>query len=98
LKFFEDETGVPFKGIIHGDAKVYEISAASIVARVYIDALFEGYDHFWPGFNLRKNHGSPDKVMYKKLRRNAPAPVFRTKGYASEWWKKIMNNEAKSGH
>jgi ribonuclease HII len=95
LEFFKDETGIPFKGIIHGDAKVYEISAASIVARVYIDALFEGYDHFWPGYNVNHNHGSPDPVMYRKLAKNGPSPIFRTKNYGEVWWKNIMSKKAK---
>jgi len=95
LSFFKEETGIPFKGIIHGDAKIYEISAASIVARVYIDALFEGYNHFWPGYNIQHNHGSPDPVMYKKLMKNGASPIFRTKNYAEKWWARIMAGKQK---
>ena len=98
LNFFKEETGIQFRGIIGGDAKIYEISCASIVARVYIDALFEGYNHFWNGYNVNKNHGSPDKIMFRKLRKYGPSPIFRTKNYAPEWWRKIMSGEAKSGH
>lgn len=91
IQVFESECpGVKFRGIVNGDAKVYEISAASIVARVYIDALFEGYNRFWPGYHLSENHGSPDKRMYAKLKRSGPSPVFRTKHYGTSWWKRIM--------
>ena len=95
LSFFKEETGVTFRGIIDGDAKIYEISAASIVARVYIDALFEGYNHFWPGYNINHNHGSPDPVMYKKLMKNGASPIFRTKNYAEKWWERIMAGKQK---
>jgi ribonuclease HII len=97
LETFKTETGINFKGIIGGDAKVYEISAASIVARVYADMIFCGYDRFWPGYNLNMCHGSPDKIMYKKLQQNGPSPAFRTKGYGAKWWEKIMK-KSKYGH
>jgi len=95
LEIFKTETGVTFKGIIHGDALIYEISCASIVARVYADMLFCGYAKFWPGYNLEHNHGSPDKIMYRKLRRNGPSPAFRVKGYAKLWWARIMAGKQK---
>lgn len=95
LEIFKTETGIPFKGVIHGDALIYEISCASIVARVYADMLFEGYDKFWKGYNLNHNHGSPDPIMYKKLRSSGPSPAFRTKGYAEKWWARIMAGKQK---
>lgn len=97
ILIFERLCGVKFEGVINGDAKIYEISAASIVARVYIDALFEGYNHFWPGYNINNNHGSPDQIMYRKLRKNGPSPIFRVKNYAPGWWKNIMEGKAKTG-
>lgn len=84
---------LPTEGIIRGDDKVYEIGAASIVARVYADSLFEGWNKFWPGFNINHNHGSPDKAMYAALYKKGPAPIFRTHDYAPGWWKRILREK-----
>lgn len=82
---------IPVECLINGDQRIYEISAASIVAKVYMDALFQGFGSFYPGYRMEKNHGSPDKVMYEKLRKDGPTPYHRT-NYGLKWWKKIMGN------
>lgn len=93
LAMFSGEwLGIAVESIIDGDAKVYELGAASIVARVYADALFEGWGRFWPGYRLERNHGSPDLVMYERLRLDGPTPVHRTE-YGAGWWKKIMGGK-----
>lgn len=83
------------KGLIRGDSKVYEISAASIVARVYADALFEGWNAFYPDYRLNRNHGSPDQVMYAKIRESGPCPIHRT-NYGKKWWNLIMRGSSGS--
>ena len=64
--------------------------AASIVAKVYLDALFEGWDQYWPGYGLNSNHGSPSTQHYTALREKGPTPVHRTANYATEWWRRII--------
>ena len=75
--------------VIKADQKYYAVSAASIVAKVYVDALFEGFGRFYPGYNMEKNHGSPDRIMYQKLRESGPSPWHRTGVYGRQWWAKI---------
>jgi len=82
---------VPVKGLIHGDSLIYEISAASIVARVYADALFGGFGLFYPGYRLERSHGSPDPIMYEKLYECGPTPMHRT-SYGFKWWKLILGD------
>ena len=79
--------------IVRGDSKIYEIGAASIIARVYADALFEGWNKFWPGYRLNQNHGSPDSAMYEALREKGPSPMHRTRAYAKKWWSRIMKGK-----
>lgn len=78
--------------MVDGDQKVYEVSCASIIAKVYMDALFQGFGSFYPGYRMEINHGSPDKKMYQKIREDGPTPYHRV-GYGKEWWKKIYKNE-----
>lgn len=92
LKFFSVDLRVPVECMVNGDDLVYECSAASIMARVYADALFQGFGEFYPGYNLEKCHGSPDKRMYEALRKKGPSPYHRT-GYGKGWWEKIMKGE-----
>jgi len=75
--------------VVKADEKHYAVSAASIVAKVYVDALFEGFGRFYPGYNIEKNHGSPDRVMYRKLKECGPSPWHRTGVYGRQWWAKI---------
>ena len=54
------EITIPQKGIIKGDAKVYSIAAASIVAKVFRDAVVSGFDTEYPeyGFSSHKGYGA----------------------------------------
>jgi len=76
------------EGLVNADETVYEVSAASIVAKVYVDAMFEGFGKFWPGFRMEINHGSPDKIAYAKICRVGASPWHRT-GYGKKWWEAI---------
>lgn len=97
LSMFSAEwLGYEVEAVIDGDAKIYELGAASIVARVYADALFAGFGQFYPGYDLEKCHGSPSKKMYDKLREAGPTPYHRT-NYAKDWWDKIMKGQAETG-
>src|SRR5215813_8657261 len=53
--------GCIVKAIIEGDAKVPAISAASILAKTYRDAMMEKLDLCYPGFDLaaHKGYGTP---------------------------------------
>lgn len=84
--------GWSVSAMINGDEKIYEISAASIIGKVYIDSLFQGFGAFYPGYDLEKCHGSPSKTMYAKLRESGPTPYHRT-NYGLGWWEKIMKGE-----
>lgn len=75
--------------IVGGDESIYVVSAASIVAKVYVDALFEGWNTFWPGYSLNSNHGASSREMVRKLKVSGPTPIHRRNGYAKAWWDKL---------
>lgn len=89
LLIFTEEFKLKVECLINGDKLLYEISAASIVAKIFVDALFSGYGSFYPGYQMEINHGSPDPVMYEKIRRDGVTPFHRVK-YAYRWWSKIF--------
>lgn len=83
--------GIPFRGIIGGDSSVYEISAASIIAKVYCDCLFAGWESLFPNWGIGCDHGALSDKHLRELREKGPSPVHRTGVYGQDWWGKIFN-------
>lgn len=52
-----DTLGIPFEGIIKGDAKVYGIACASIIAKVTRDKIMEQYDKIYPQYEFIQHKG-----------------------------------------
>jgi len=94
MNYFRSKVTVPVECLIDADNKVYTVSAASIVARVYADALFEGFGKFYPGYGFEHDHGSPSKAHIEALRKAGPSPYHRT-NYAVGWWERIRKGKAK---
>jgi ribonuclease HII len=69
--------GMPQTAIVHGDALDASIAAASIVAKVYRDALMRELDAFHPGYGFGHNAGYPTPEHLEALRRLGPSPVHR---------------------
>jgi len=92
VNYFRSKVAISVECMVNADEIVYEVSAASIVARIYADALFEGFGSFYPGYNLEKNHGSPDRVMYEKIRKDGACPYMRV-NYGKSWWEKIRKGK-----
>lgn len=96
LKVISKISGVPYDiiyGRIDGDDDIYEISAASIVAKVYADALFCGWANLWPEYNFDKDRGSVSTKHRETLKTLGPTPIHRVEGYGENWWLKILASE-----
>jgi ribonuclease HII len=72
------------------DATSYLVGAASIVAKVYLDAMFEGWNIYFPGYDLNHNHGSGSLPHYAGIRKKGPSPIHRVRNYGEQWWARIM--------
>lgn len=59
-----DTKGIPYISIIKGDAKIYSISAASIIAKVTRDRIMREYDEIYPvyGFGSHKGYGTAKHI------------------------------------
>jgi ribonuclease HII len=68
---------VPQQALIHGDARVRAISAASILAKTARDALLESLDAEYPGYGLARHKGYPTDEHRQALRRLGPTPLHR---------------------
>lgn len=72
-----DTLGIPYISVIKGDAKVYSISAASIIAKVTRDRIMREWDTVYPayGFAKHKGYGTADHI--KAIKENGPCMLHR---------------------
>jgi ribonuclease HII len=73
-----------------GDSWVW---AASIFAKVNADAMFYGWAKLLPDWAPDFGKGTLRKRDKKLLRKIGPTPFHRVKGYAKDWWKKLLKRE-----
>lgn len=64
-------------GIVKGDTKVAQISAASILAKVGRDQEMRNLDSLYPEYGFSRNKGYPTAVHLAALRRYGPCPCHR---------------------
>ena len=57
--------GIKYISVIKGDAKIYSISAASIIAKVTRDRIMRKYDEIYPqyGFGAHKGYGTAKHIQ-----------------------------------
>ena len=63
--------------IIKGDAKVYSISAASIIAKVTRDRMMKEWDEVFPEYGFAKHKGYGTKDHINAIKANGPSPIHR---------------------
>ncbi|HUB83225.1 MAG TPA: ribonuclease HII [Bryobacteraceae bacterium] len=68
---------VPQRPLIKGDMRCHAIAAASIVAKVYRDALMRVWDEVFPGYGLAAHKGYSTPEHWKALRELGPTPLHR---------------------
>ena len=60
-----------------GDSFVCSIAAASIVAKVYRDALMRALDGRYPGYGFARHMGYSTRAHFAAIRELGPSPVHR---------------------
>ena len=67
----------PSQAIIKGDQKIAEISAASILAKVYRDAEMCSLDTLYPDYGFAKHKGYGTAQHLQALKERGPVPIHR---------------------
>lgn len=72
-----DTCGIPYISVIKGDAKIYSISAASIIAKVTRDRIMKQWDDIYPiyGFAKHKGYGTAEHI--KIIKEHGPCSLHR---------------------
>lgn len=65
------------KTIINGDARVWVIAAASIIAKVSRDFIMTELDKEYPEYGLAKHKGYGTKYHLEALKEHGPCPIHR---------------------
>ncbi len=71
------ENKFSYETIVKGDDKVYEISCASIIAKVTRDRIMEEYDRIYPVYGFRTNKGYGTAEHIKAIIRYGPCEIHR---------------------
>ena len=77
LDALEVDTPIPQRSIVRGDATVYCIAAASIVAKVSRDRMMYEYDSMYPEYHFASNKGYGTADHIEALRKYGPCPIHR---------------------
>jgi len=67
----------PAEAVVKGDAKMYCIAAASILAKVTRDRLMRGYHEQWPVYNFEQHKGYPTKDHMAAVFAHGATPIHR---------------------
>ncbi len=72
-----DTLGIPYISVIKGDAKIYSISAASIIAKVTRDRIMREWDEVYPMYGFAKHKGYGTAEHIKAIKENGPCMLHR---------------------
>jgi ribonuclease HII len=68
---------VPHETIIHGDAKIFSIAAASIIAKVVRDRMMNGYHLRHPEYGFNRHKGYPTRQHIEAIKRFGSCDLHR---------------------
>lgn len=74
---FKSALAIPFQTIVKGDSKAFSIAAASIVAKVYRDALMTELDAQFPEYGFARHFGYPTPEHLDAIRKHGRCAIHR---------------------
>ena len=69
--------GIPYATIVHGDARMMSIAAASVLAKTHRDEMMVALDADYPAYGWAKNKGYPTAAHRDAIRRFGVTPHHR---------------------
>lgn len=78
------DISLPQRSIVKGDRLSYTIGAASIIAKVYRDALMVEYGRQYPEYAFARNKGYGTKAHIEGIKRAGLCPVHR-RSFTKKW-------------
>ncbi len=72
-----DTKGIPYEPIVKGDAKVYSIAAASIIAKVTRDRIMRQWDEIYPQYEFKRHKGYGTSAHINAIKEYGLCPLHR---------------------
>ena len=69
--------GIPYESIIKGDAKCYNIAAASIIAKVTRDRMMRQWDEIYPQYEFKSHKGYGTAKHIAAIKEYGLCPIHR---------------------
>lgn len=82
-----DTLGIPYISVVKGDAKIYSIAVASIIAKVTRDRLMYEFDEKYPVYGFAKHKGYGTAFHIQAIKENGICEIHR-KTFINENWLK----------
>lgn len=76
---------IPQESVVKGDAKIASIGAASILAKVYRDALMEKYAEAFPYYGFERNAGYGTRAHIEAIREMGICTIHR-RTFIKKFW------------
>lgn len=71
------DMAVDQKAVIRGDATVFSIAAASIIAKVTRDRMMDAYAKIYPQYHFEQHKGYGTKLHFSCIAEHGPCPIHR---------------------
>ena len=75
---------LPQRHVVGGDANSYSIGAASVIAKVYRDALMDKYAQEYPAYGFEKNKGYGTSAHIAAIKECGLCPIHR-RSFTKKW-------------
>ena len=72
-----DTLGIPYRSVIKGDAKIYAIACASIIAKVTRDRIMKEWDKIYPQYGLASHKGYGTAKHISAIKEYGLCPLHR---------------------
>lgn len=72
-----DTLGIPYRSVIKGDAKIYSIACASIIAKVTRDRIMKEWDKIYPQYGLASHKGYGTAKHIAAIKEYGLCPLHR---------------------
>ncbi len=78
------DISIPQQSIVKGDGLSYSIGAASVAAKVFRDALMDGYDAVYPEYGFAKHKGYGTAAHIQAIKEFGLTPIHR-RSFTKKW-------------
>ena len=82
-----DTLGIPYISMVKGDAKIYSVAAASIIAKVTRDRMMQEWDNIYPAYGFAKHKGYGTAFHIQAIKENGLCILHRKTFVKDEWLK-----------